>query len=354
MIQKESQKTKVGTEKCIYCSSKDIVKRGTRQKKHGKVQLYFCKNCQRSFTPQKIKGKHYPLRVILDALSFYDLGHNLEDSSHLIKEKYGLNLRPATLGDWIGEFSDLCRYTRIRRVGKKLYSPNQIIRGVNLYHRQVYKFRIHQAKLSLLLQEDTRHRGFGPVVEFLQAIPRECPHHLFRESQRASDVKARFNLAQVSIREKTNYATRIANLVLQAVENNRLRHEVLQQFMLCNDSVTVATEVPVYLLPQDIEHMESQLGFEIPLKLDKALTGHIDFLQLRNGLVHILDYKPRAAKERPIKQLISYALALSRLTGLRLHDFKCAWFDEKSYFEFFPLHVVYKLDRRQLQKPRSD
>lgn len=25
------------------------------------------------------------------------------------------------------------------------------------------------------------------------------------------------------------------------------------------------------------------------------------------------------------------------------YDFKCAWFDENAYFEFFPLHVVYKL-----------
>jgi hypothetical protein len=40
--------------------------------------------------------------------------------------------------------------------------------------------------------------------------------------------------------------------------------------------------------------------------------------------------------------LTLYALALSRLTGLRLFEFKCAWFDEKHYFEFFPLHVVYK------------
>jgi len=56
-----------------------------------------------------------------------------------------------------------------------------------------------------------------------------------------------------------------------------------------------------------------------------------------------MDYKPNAAKEKPIEQLTWYALAMSRLTGLRLLDFKCAWFDEKDYFEFYPLHVVKKL-----------
>jgi hypothetical protein len=37
-----------------------------------------------------------------------------------------------------------------------------------------------------------------------------------------------------------------------------------------------------------------------------------------------------------------YALALSRRTGLRLLDFKCAWFDDANYYEFYPLHVVHK------------
>ena len=35
-------------------------------------------------------------------------------------------------------------------------------------------------------------------------------------------------------------------------------------------------------------------------------------------------------------------MALSRLTGLRLFEFKCAWFDEQDYFEFYPLHVLHK------------
>jgi len=72
------------------------------------------------------------------------------------------------------------------------------------------------------------------------------------------------------------------------------------------------------------------------------ITGHIDILQIRNGQIHILDYKPDAEKERPIEQLTLYAMALSRLTGLRLFEFKCAWFDEKDYFEFYPLHVLHK------------
>ena len=45
-----------------------------------------------------------------------------------------------------------------------------------------------------------------------------------------------------------------------------------------------------------------------------VIHGHIDFLQVRNGAVHILDYKPDARTNKPIAQLTSYALALSRRT----------------------------------------
>ena len=91
--------------------------------------------------------------------------------------------------------------------------------------------------------------------------------------------------------------------------------------------------------------MQRDLGFAIPLSPEATLTGHIDLVQIRNGRLHILDYKPNAVRDKPITQLMIYALALSRRTGLRLYDFVCAWFDERHYFEFYPLHMVHKRRR---------
>jgi hypothetical protein len=98
------------------------------------------------------------------------------------------------------------------------------------------------------------------------------------------------------------------------------------------------------LTKQDIDHFQKVLGFQVPIEIkDKEpITGHINILQVRNVAIHILDYKPGAKKVRPIEQLTIYALALSRATGIRLYHFKCAWFDDSHYFEFFPLHVVHK------------
>jgi ATP-dependent exoDNAse (exonuclease V) beta subunit len=150
--------------------------------------------------------------------------------------------------------------------------------------------------------------------------------------------------------EKENAATRMAGLVIPTVGDNRLRHEALQRFMLANDSTTVAVEVPIWLMPADIAALETEHGIELlpPGSSTGSITGHIDFLQVRNGAVHILDYKPGARTDKPLAQLTIYALALTRLVpGLRLFDIKCAWFDEHEYCEFFPRTL---LARRRTDK----
>ena len=339
---------------CPYCASKDIIKRGKRKKKLEVRQRYYCNSCKRSFVPQTVKGKQYPLKMILDGLCYYNIGHSFEESSRLLKEEYGVKVDDSTLSDWVKEFAPLCRYERLRPFALKLYSPNQMIQTVHLYHRQVYDFSVHRGKLALALQ-DFKHAKFENLREFLEAIQSECPHQFFKDGARMSEQKVDFSMEKVILRNKNNFANRVAGLALQAVSDNKMRHKALQKFMLCNDSVTVAVEVPVYMDDMDIAHMQEELNFKIPLKIDKVLTGHIDILQVRNGAVHILDYKPNAAKGKEadtVNQLTLYALALSRLTGLRVYDFKCAWFDENDYFEFFPLHIVYKLrDRARKDDP---
>jgi hypothetical protein len=182
-----------------------------------------------------------------------------------------------------------------------------------------------------MLRQGREHVRFAGVADFLERVPKDCPHELFRDSERAS---------RLIVVEKENFATRMAALVIPTVGNNRLRHEALQRFMLANDSTTLAIEVPIWLPQPEILELEREHG--ILLRSPEAspgasITGHIDFLQVRNGAVHILDYKPDARTNKPIAQLTIYALALTRLIpGLKLLDIKCAWFNEEEYCEFFP------------------
>ena len=86
-------------ERCPYCQNKNIIKHGHKQNKYQILQYYHCQACQKMFTPQVIKHKQYPLRIILDGISFYNLGYTKTDSCRLLKEKYGLNIKPNTLSN---------------------------------------------------------------------------------------------------------------------------------------------------------------------------------------------------------------------------------------------------------------
>ncbi len=111
--------------------------------------------------------------------------------------------------------------------------------------------------------------------------------------------------------------------------------------MPVNDSVIVAVEVPIFITHDDITYYRRR-GFDLNFE-SNLITEHTDFLQIRNGYLHILDDKPEARKEKHAHvQLTIYALALSRRASLPLKNFKCAWFDERDYFEFFPLKAVYQ------------
>jgi hypothetical protein len=213
-----------------------------------------------------------------------------------------------------------------------------------LHHKQVYKYCVHQGKLTLALEAPGQPK-LSPIADYLMTMLTDCPHSLFMGEARASQDGAAFDIDGVEIKAGRNHACRLADLVLQTVTQNRRRHDELQRFMLLTDSATVAVEVPIYLTLDDIEELRA-LGLSVPIDSAETLTGHIDVLQIRNGAIYILDYKPKADKEKPIAQLMVYALALSRRTNLKLFDFVCGWFDEHNYYEFYPRHVVQKAGRR--------
>jgi len=336
-------------EKCPYCFGK-LIKRGMRKKKFEEIQIYYCKNCDKRLSSQITKNKTYPLKIILDSFSLYNQLNSFKEISESIEEKYGIKITSQIISRWIKEYREYLPFVRMREFVLQKYSKKDLIEESKLIHQQIYDFKFHRAKLDLILNEEFKHFKFKPLKEFLELVSSECPHQIFREKQeRASEKKEKFDLTQVKIISKKSLASKFANFVVQAVQNNKMRHEVLEEFMFFNDSVTVAVEIPVLLDSEDINHYKFELGFEIPfsLKDGEYITGHIDLIQVRNGSIYIMDFKPSAKKEKPIEQLTLYALALSRLTGIRLYHFKCVWFDSKDYFEFFPLHVVYKLKKRK-------
>ena len=327
------------------------------------MQRYQCRNpkCGASFTaaPGTLKNKTYPLSTVLRSITEFNRGTPLNEIAAKIRARSGQSVAVSTIESWLADYPHLTTYRHLRAGGSKLFRPNQIIRSIKLYHRQVYEFGYHRAKLAFLKNGslDAKRVGdpsrssarFALLADFLESIPTTCPHELFRRddgvrgSQLASDFLA---LDTLVIVEKQNAATETAGLILPTVGTNYDRHPKLQSFMLANDSTTIAIEIPIWLDEHEIAALERQHHVSIvPPIIDPAtgtrrprhITGHLDFLQARNGAIHILDYKPDARTNRPIAQLTIYALALTvRIPGLKLFDIKCAWFNENVYNEFFP------------------
>lgn len=345
-----SEKEKI---KCPHCGSRNAIKKGVRKNKLQEIQLYKCKSCSKTFTQSinELKNKTYMPKIILNSILYYNLGYTQQQTSKLIAKRHKISVPQKTLSNWVKTYKGICTYHGLRGQAKRLYSPELLIFSKKFYHEQVYKFQMHKAKIELLLRdtEFSKHKRFLPIKDYLHKVPTDdFPHHIFgpkKESieaeQRASQLKMD-SLPIISL-SKNNMANKLSGLALQLAKNNKERHEKVQEFMLVNDSTTIAVEAPVYLTHDDIEYFKER-NFTINLEDYRTpITGHIDVLQIRNNMIHILDYKPEAEKEkRALKQLTIYALALASRTKLPLTCFKCAWFDEKNYFEFYPLHSVYK------------
>jgi len=66
-------------EECIYCNSKEIIKRGVRTSKKGNQQRYFCKSCNKRFILNPIKYIQLDAKKICLVMDLYFKGLSLRD-----------------------------------------------------------------------------------------------------------------------------------------------------------------------------------------------------------------------------------------------------------------------------------
>ena len=336
---------KITSIQCSSCSSKNIRKHSIQRNKQQIIQRYFCKNCQKTFTlKQELKGKSYSTNIIINAISYYNLGHTQSQIQKIISKKHKVSIPQKTISNWINEFKTITTFNKLRYKAKKRYLPENIIEAHEFLHNNLpYKFQIHNHKINTLTSNNEK---FQRLKLYLEKIPNsQFPHHIFKPNHQFQDKldrssQTKFKTLNIRPLEKQNLANKLCSLALNLAKTKKQRHQTIQDFMLTNDSVTIAAEIPIYLTHDDLSYFNARNFNLNPNDFKTPVTGHIDILQIRNNLIHILDYKPEASKVYPIRQLSIYALALASKTKLPLTSFKCAWFDENNYYEFFPLHVV--------------
>lgn len=95
--------------KCISCSSKNIVKRGSFQTKaHGKRQRYSCKNCKKKFILQDgfYRMRNTPQKIT-QSLHLYFSGTSLRKTQEHLGVFHPHNASHVTILKWIRKYSNL-------------------------------------------------------------------------------------------------------------------------------------------------------------------------------------------------------------------------------------------------------
>ena len=268
-----------------------------------------------------MKSKIYNPKVITSAITYYNLGNTLKQTANLVNRRFKVKVSKSSVYSWVKEFSGICTYGKLRpRVIKKY--KNKIIYAFSFQHSGLtYDFRHHRPKLEMLCS------GFPALARYLKDMKSKCPSDIFKENKRCSQLQIDVKIKKD---KRFNHACRLAEVALKACSRNKERHNVVEEFMLVNDSSTIACEIPVWFWDK---------------KLDVGICGHVDILQIRQGKIYVLDFKPNAKKEKESKvasQLYLYALGLSFRTRISLTKFRCAWFDENVYYEFSPskIHLI--------------
>jgi transposase-like protein len=360
------------TDFCPFCDSRQIVKRGLRKNSHRHLQIYRCRDCSKYFSPLAgLKGVKYPPRVIARALCLYNLGHSQAETASRLASECRVTVPRRTVSDWISGYRPITTFHRLRSAAILEFS-HEMLRQRTLEHQQVYQYKVHLAKLALTADAVAPNVA-AKVRSYLLSVFEDFPDALFQNDGTPSlepqaspggqlphapaapetgtalrSSKSDFETLPLACVEKQNLANDLAALGLLLARRNKDRHPSVQDFMLANDSSTIACEVPVYLTAEEIAYYKAS-GFFVALpELARPITGHIDLVQARNGFIHLLDYKPAARQIDPVNQLVVYALALASRTRLPVKAFKCAWFDELDYFEFFPLEAVKRKMERNL------
>ena len=197
------------------------------------------------------------------------------------------------------------------------------IRHTAFKHGWFYHYRLHSAKI-----EDLCNNDLFTLKNFMNKMMVSCPDHYFENGPRSSALK--FNVFADVRRVEGHEVCLLAELG-QKHGKYKTAHSNVEVYMLENDANTVCVELPIWLLPNEIDLYRKLFECEDPL------TGHIDILRVEDGNIWVWDYKPNAHKEKYADcQTFFYALMLSKRTGIPLERFRCGYFDEHSAFVFKP------------------
>lgn len=296
--------------KCKYCGSRDVVKKGIRKLKKTEKRVFLCKNCKKRFS-EGLSKKRYNAKLILDAVCYFNQGYNYEEVCDLICRKYKANINKSSVSRWSKEYE--LGYLDIKDKIARKYGFELVVGRMFKHSGLIYNFKFHKGKLK-------EFGKFEGLKNFIFEVSKGIDNKIFDSgNSRCSKIKENVG---VNIKVFDSKLNKILGNALKIVKENKQRHSLIENFMLSCDRDTMAVEVPVWYWDK---------------LQDKGICGHIDILQVKNGKIWVLDYKPNAESENVdgvVSQLYNYAVGLSFRSGVGLKEIKCGWFDENKMFVF--------------------
>jgi len=91
---------------CRFCKNKEVVRRGFRNNKAGKVQVYYCKTCRKVYSENTtfMKMKHKG-EIILTALDLYTKNVSLRKIQDHLEQIHGIKVSHVTVLKWVRKYS---------------------------------------------------------------------------------------------------------------------------------------------------------------------------------------------------------------------------------------------------------
>lgn len=197
-----------------------------------------------------------------------------------------------------------------------------MIKHISLDHDWYYRFRIHTLKSKMLCNK------FQLLTDYLENVFTNCPNEYFKNNKnRGSKLNFNLNLSVHNL--KTHEVCELTKHALK-IDTEKTGHTKVELHMLEKDNKTIASEVPVWAMPGELEEFKN-------IDIKTILTGHIDLLRIEDGKIWVWDYKPNSSNEKyAATQVYIYALMLSKRTGIPIEKFRCGYFDSENAFVFIP------------------
>jgi len=302
---------------CPHCDSSLTPSRsGSRTLVCGESRALFrCRDCGRRFSNDHRGGHRHLPQLVLRALERVCSGYTLAETREALGREFGVEPSKSSISRWAKQHP-----LPIREVLPSLLEP-----GVALVHRLAvgqgesrFHFAYHQGKLRFA-------KKFQGLKRYFAWLEKSMDRTRFEEARNCSAVIHEDLAVGVETRHvKGTHLNHMAEKALTLVSDKAKRHEVVEAYFLYTDRNTVVTELPLFAYDRE---------------LGEIVCGQLDLLQVRQGRVLLLDYKPNARKETRqsvMNQLTLYARALHYRASIPLWAMQCAWFDEKDIYYFSP------------------